>query len=137
MDLSAVGTDLSIYHIEAAIAATHASANSLEETNWQIIISLYDTLMRIQPSPVVALNRAIALAQDQGPGAGLLAIEGIEESERLVNYPFYHAAIGELELRRGSGDTARKHFQQAHKLARNASERRFYATRIESSDCRS
>src|SRR5437762_2053090 len=83
------------------------------------------------PAPVVALNRAIALAQRDGPEPGLAAIAAIADRDRLANYPFYHAALGELELRRGQGDAARGHFAAALALARNATERQFLAQRME------
>ena len=94
-------TELTPYHIEAAIAAVHATAPSLEQTDWNAIVGMYDRLMTVAPSPVVALNRAIAIAQRDGPAQGIAAIERIEDRERLEAYPFYPAALGELEARRG------------------------------------
>jgi len=131
LDLSATGTNLTEYHIEAAIAAVHASAESTGETDWAYIVSLYEILMSIRPSPVVALNRAIAVAQSEGPERGLQEIEKIAERDRLVRYPFYFAALGELELRRGMKQSAREHFQAALALGRNPMERRFFEGRIE------
>lgn len=81
--------------------------------------------MTIRPSPVVALNRAIAVAQRDGPDRGLEAIRVIVGHDRLVSYPFYYAALGELELRRSREASAREHFGAALALARNAMERRF------------
>jgi len=134
LERSAGGPDLTEYHLEAAIAAVHASAPRLEDTNWAQIVSLYDMLLAIRPSPVVALNRAIALAQRDGPEPGLAAIAAIADRDRLANYPFYHAALGELELRRGQGDAARGHFAAALALARNATERQFLAQRLQACD---
>jgi predicted RNA polymerase sigma factor len=102
----------------------------MEETNWQDIVSLYDTLMTIRPSPVVALNRAIAVAQNEGPERGLEEIRSIADHERLAEYPFYFAALGELEFRRGKHDTAREHFRAALALARNSMERHFFDQRV-------
>ena len=130
LERSATGSELSRFHVEAAIADVHAMARSVDETNWNQILALYDTLMTIAPSPVVALNRAIALAQLRGPLEGLAAIHAIKEADRLVRYPFYHAAQGELELRRRNGVTARKHFEAAIALARNPAERHFYSDRL-------
>ena len=130
LEASAAGDELSEYHVESGIAAIHAAAGRAEDTRWADIISLYDALMRIRPSPVVALNRAIAVSQEQGPTRGLAMIRAIEDHERLAAYPFYQAAIGELELRRGKTDVASKHFQAAHALARNEAERRFLLQRI-------
>jgi RNA polymerase sigma-70 factor (ECF subfamily) len=130
LDLSAIGLELSEYHVEAGIAAIHATARAIEETDWTGIVSLYGTLMTIRPSPIVALNRAIAVAQLQGPERGLEEVRAIAGSERLAAYPFYSAAIGELELRAGRHDTAREHFRAALALARNPMERRFLEQRL-------
>jgi transposase len=83
-----------------------------------------------RPSPVVALNRAIAIAQRDGPERGLEAIDAIEDRDRLAGYPFYPAALGELELRRGRHKIARKHFRAALALARNPMERRYLHQRV-------
>jgi RNA polymerase sigma-70 factor (ECF subfamily) len=130
LNLSATGPELTEYHVEAAIAWVHATAHRAEETNWGKIVSLYDTLMTIRPSPVVALNRAIAIAQYEGPRRGLEEIRGIDNAERLAAYPFYHAALGEFEFQGGSPETAREHFQAAVVLARNPMERRFLEQRV-------
>jgi RNA polymerase sigma-70 factor (ECF subfamily) len=130
LELSATGPELTDYHVEAAIAWVHATAGRAEETDWRKIISLYDTLMRIRPSPVAALNRAIAVAQHEGPERGLEEIRGIANSERLANYPFYHAALGEFEFQRGKPETAQENFRAALALARNPMERRFLEQRV-------
>jgi RNA polymerase sigma factor (sigma-70 family) len=130
LELSATGNELTQYHVEAAIASFHACAARLEDTDWETIVSLYDTLMRIRPSPIVALNRAIAVAQNQGPERGLEEIGSIADRDRLAAYPFYSAALGELELRRGRHEAALEHFQAALALARNPMERRFLAQRV-------
>jgi len=130
LEQSASGLELTEYHVEAAIAWVHASARRAEDTDWEQIVSLYDTLMAIRPSPVVALNRAIAVAQFEGPERGLEEIHAIKDSDRLSSYPFYSAAIGELELRSGKHDIARRHFEAALALARNPMERRFLEQRV-------
>jgi RNA polymerase sigma-70 factor (ECF subfamily) len=124
LELSAAGDELTPYHVESAIAAVHAQAPSAEQTDWDEIVSLYDVLMRIQPSPVVAFNRAVALAQRSGPARGLEEIARIKDRKRLKCYPFYHAAIAEFELRLGHAAEARDSFAEALKLARNPAERR-------------
>ena len=134
LELSAAGSELTEYHVEAAIASVHASALRAEDTNWDSIVSLYDTLMALHPSPIVALNRAIAVAHRDGPKRGLEAIGAIEDRDRLAAYPFYLAAIGELELRSGNYGAARQHFQAASTLARNSTERRFLDQRIAACD---
>ncbi|MBI3721031.1 MAG: hypothetical protein HY248_00630, partial [Fimbriimonas ginsengisoli] len=96
LELSATGSELTEYHVEAAMAAVHARALRAEDTDWGTIVSLYDTLMTIRPSPIVALNRAIAVAQKEGPERGLEEISSITDRDRLDAYPFYPAALGEL-----------------------------------------
>jgi RNA polymerase sigma-70 factor (ECF subfamily) len=130
LELSASGSTLTEYHLEAAIAAIHASAARMEETDWAAIVSLYDRLIALRPSPVVALNRAIAVAQNEGPERGLEEIRSIGDRDRLAAYPFHAAALGELELRRGRPERAREHFRQALALARNPMERRFLDRRL-------
>lgn len=129
LERSATGPAMTRYHVEAAIAAVHARATSVEETDWGAIVALYTSLMRIAPSPIVALNRAVAIAQRDGPESGLAAIETIAGREKLEEYPFYHAARAELELRRGNDVTAHGHFNAAIGVARNPEERRFYEKR--------
>jgi RNA polymerase sigma-70 factor (ECF subfamily) len=130
LELSASGTELTAYHIEAAIASVHATAQRAQDTDWSRIVSLYDSLMRINASPIVALNRAIAIAQRDGPERGLDAMKAISHLDRLAGYPFYPAALGELELRRGRGEQAREYFQEALARARNPMERRFFEQRL-------
>ena len=130
LDLSAAGDDLTVYHLEAAIAALHAKAPSTAETDWAGIVSIYDTLMKLQPSPVVALNRAVAISQRDGPARGLEEIARIQDRARLARYPFLHIALGELSLRLGRSDDAERSFGKAFGLARNLAERRFIAQRL-------
>jgi predicted RNA polymerase sigma factor len=134
LEESAVGQEITAYHLEAAIAAAHTAARTLDETDWRQIVSLYDRLMIITPSPVVALNRAIAVAHLDGADRGLDALLAIRDRERLANYPFYPAALGDLELRRGNRDAARTHFLAAVALARNETERSFLAKRAAACD---
>jgi RNA polymerase sigma factor (sigma-70 family) len=129
---SGTGTEVTDYHLEAGIAACHAAAGRAEETRWAEIVSLYDALMRVRPSPVVALNRAIAVAEWSGPRQGLAAIRDITDQTKLASYPFYWAAIGELELRAEDPVSAREHFGRARELARNDEERRFVDQRLAS-----
>ncbi len=131
LEQSAVGEQVSEYHVEAAIAWCHATAPSAQDTNWAQIVSLYDMLMAIRPSPVIALNRAIAIAQCEGPERGLAALHSIADSERLENYPFYPLALGEFEFQRGRHIAARGHFAMALPLARNTTEQKFIEQRIE------
>src|SRR5579864_3128090 len=130
LDLSANGSELSEYHVEAGIAAVHATAPSVESTNWVEIVSLYDTLMTIRPTSIVALNRAIAIGQLDGPKRGLEALRRIADAERLAKYPFYEAAFGEFELQSGRTQLAHQHFSAALALSRNPFERQFFGQRI-------
>ena len=130
LDASATGPDLSEYHVEAAIAWIHATAHRTEDTDWGQIVSLYDKLIVIRPSPVVALNRAIAIAQRDGPQRGREELFAIANSDRLNSYLFYHAALGEFELRLARHETAREHFRTALALARNPMERQFFEKRM-------
>jgi RNA polymerase sigma-70 factor (ECF subfamily) len=130
LERSATGAELSEYHVEAAIAAVHTRAKRPEDTDWGAIVRLYETLMKIRPSPVVALNRAIAIAQHEGPDRGLEEIRAIADGERLSSYPFYFAALGDLELRKHNPQSAREYFQAALKLARSPMERRFLEQRV-------
>jgi RNA polymerase sigma-70 factor (ECF subfamily) len=130
LELSADGAELTEYHVEAGIAAVHATAPTMLTTNWQEIVSLYDTLMTIRPTPIVALNRAIAVGQRDGADCGLRELRTIPDSDRLAKYPFYHAAFAEFELQNGQAENAIGHFEIALKLARNPMERQFFENRI-------
>jgi RNA polymerase sigma factor (sigma-70 family) len=130
LEHSAAGDELTAYHVEAAIAAAHAAATSVEETDWEQVVSLYDRLMTLAPSPVVALNRAIAIGERDGAERGIAELQAIEGRDRLEGYPFYPAAIGELELRRGDRERARTFFAAALAAARNPTERRFLERRV-------
>jgi RNA polymerase sigma-70 factor (ECF subfamily) len=134
MDHAAVGTELTEYHVEAAIAAAHVGAARAEDTPWATIVPLYDLLMTIRPSPVVALQRAIAIGEHEGPARGLDELAAIVDHERLDRYPFYEAAFGELELRLGRREVARAHFRVAMGLARSRSERRLLEQRMAACD---
>ena len=126
LEQAATGDELSRFHVEAGIAALHATATTAAATPWKEIVALYDTLLRLAPSPVVALNRAIALAELEGPARGLQAIDAIEGLEAYV---FFHAAKGELSARAGDMASARAHFACGISVARNAAERKFLERR--------
>ena len=130
LERAATGSVVSVYHLEAAIAAAHAMADKAEDTNWRAIVVLYDAMMAIAPSPVVALNRAIAVGQYEGPDRGLEALHEIADADRLQRYPFYPAALGEFERRRGDLAAAHAHFATAASLARSPAERKFLDRRV-------
>jgi RNA polymerase sigma-70 factor (ECF subfamily) len=127
---SARGEEATTYHVEAAIAAEHSSAPTLAQTNWAAIVGLYEKLMALAPSPVVALNRALAIAERDDAEGGLAALRAIEHSEWLARYPFFQAAFGELEQRRGRKAVAAAHFRAALAVARNEKERHFLEKRL-------
>jgi predicted RNA polymerase sigma factor len=129
LDRSAWGTELTQYHLEAAIASVHCSAVRADETDWVRLVWLYDELLRVQPSPVVALNRAIAVAQVDGAERGIEELKAIAQHDRLAPYPYYRAALAELEMRAGRMASAREHFEAAAALARNSRERKFLRSR--------
>jgi RNA polymerase sigma-70 factor (ECF subfamily) len=130
LDLAARGMEISPYHVEAAIAAVHARAARAQDTDWRLIVSFYDLLMRIRPSPVIALNRAIAISQAEGPQRGLEELRAHVDANSLPRYLFYPAALGEMELSLGKREDARVHFQSARDLARNDLERSFIDRRL-------
>ena len=108
----------------------HATAPTMNATDWEEIVSLYDRLMTIRPTPIVALNRAIAVGQREGADRGLNELCAIPNSKRLDKYPFYHAAFAEFELQNCQAENAIQHFELARKLARNPMEREFFENRI-------
>jgi len=134
LELSASGTAISAYHVEAAIASVHATAARTEDIDWRTIVSLYDQLMKMAPSPIVALNRDIAIAQADGPERGLAEVHAAVDGQRLSTYPFYPAALGEFELRLGRSAAAREHFRAARALTRNQMERHFIDQRLRACD---
>jgi RNA polymerase sigma-70 factor (ECF subfamily) len=116
--------------VEAAIAAQHALAPSVESTDWPAIVTLYDRLALLRPSPVVALNRAVAVGFARGPAAGLAEIDAIESLGRLDDYLFLSATRADLLRRAGRPREALPHYQRARELARNDPERRFFDRRL-------
>ena len=120
------------YALQAAIAAVHAEAPSSAATDWPQIIGLYDVLLRIEPSPVFALNRAVAVAMAHGPADGLALVETLLAQGELATYHFAHAARADLCRRLGRSDDARVSYQRALALAKQAPERRFLERRLQS-----
>ena len=118
------------YTIQAAIAAIHADAASAAATDWQQIVELYDMLLRIEPSPVVALNQAVAVAMRDGPAAGLELIDDILASGELADYHLAHAARADLCRRLGRTAEARESYERALALAKQEPERRFLQKRL-------
>lgn len=118
------------YALQAAIAAVHAEAENAEITDWEQIVALYGVLLRIEPSPVVELNRAVALAMRDGPETGLDIIEGILERGDLADYHLAHSARAELCRRLNRTEQARASYERALSLAQQEPERQFLERRL-------
>jgi RNA polymerase sigma-70 factor (ECF subfamily) len=122
------------YTLQAAIAAVHAQAPTAEVTNWERIVGLYDLLMRAEPSPVVELNRAVAVAMRNGPASGLELIDAILSRGDLLDYRLAHAARADLLRRMGQPVAAREAYACALELTRTEPERRFIKRRLDELD---
>ncbi len=116
------------YQIQAAIAAVHSDAPTAADTDWSQILALYDQLNAIAPTPVVALNRAVAVGELQGPAAALAEVDRLE----LPTYHLFHATRADLLARLGRADDARAAYERALELATNEAERAFLAARLSS-----
>lgn len=128
--LAASGDNASEYHLQAAISACHCAATDDASTDWPRICSLYDDLARISSSPVVLLNRAVAVAKVHGPDRAIREIQHITGGGSLRNYPPAHAVLGDLEARRSRPAAAAAHFKLALAHASTAPERSLFASRL-------
>ena len=129
---SADGEEISEFHLQAGIAYCHCTAASYETTDWQRILTLYDILVETNSSPVVALNRAVAISRVRGPAAGLNAVELIPDRATLELYYLLHAVVAQFHFDLGNFGEAAKHFQRAQTLAGVRSEQEFLANRLRS-----
>ena len=120
---AALGRPLGPYALQAAIAACHARARTAEETDWLKIVALYDALVELTGSPVVELNRAVAVGMAEGPAAGLALLEALAGGTRLEGYHLLFAVRGDLLERVGRRAEARAEFERAAGLTRNERER--------------
>ncbi|SDK66097.1 RNA polymerase sigma factor [Microbulbifer yueqingensis] len=118
------------YTLQAAIAAVHAEADSVEATDWPQIVGLYDALLALTPSPVIELNRAVAVAMRDGPGEGLRLIDTLLARGALTDYHLSHAARADLHRRLGRKDEARAAYQRALELVQQGPEQRFLTRRL-------
>lgn len=136
LDRSAEGDEFTDYHLQAAIAGCHAATAHYDLTDWSEIVRLYDLLAEINPSPVIALNRAVAIAKQQGPEAGIQAIEAVADHPALQHYYLLPATLGELWTEIGDRRRAAGFYRQA--LDQNCSEpeRRFLAERLKATQGR-
>ena len=119
------------YALQAAIAACHARAAKPEQTDWPRIAALYDALAQAAPSPVVELNRAVAVGMAFGPAAGLEIIDALQDDKSLRNYQWLPSVRGDLLAKLGRHDEARAEFERAAELAGNARERELLLARAE------
>jgi RNA polymerase sigma-70 factor (ECF subfamily) len=126
----AIGGSVGPFAVQAAIAAVHCRSARAEDTDWREIVSLYDFLEGLQPSPIVRLNRAVAVAMVDGPEAALELIDEVSQGGELENYHLLHATRAELLRRTGSFEEAAKNYARALALATNNSERRFLERRL-------
>src|SRR5256884_6418255 len=118
------------YTLQAAIAAVHAQAESAAATDWRQIVALYDRLLRIHPSPLVQLNRAVAIAMCDGPEAGLTQIDVVLEQGELANYYLAHSARADMYRRLGRTAEAPSSYERALALTQQEPERQFLQERI-------
>lgn len=127
---SAEGTVISSFHLDAAIAYHHCTAKSYADTDWPAILRLYDALLTLHRSPVYLLNRAIVVAQIEGPQAGIRALEDAGQDAALRHYHWFDAALGELYRRAGDLDRARKHLTAAREKTRSPHDRELIDRRL-------
>jgi predicted RNA polymerase sigma factor len=125
-----LATDSGPLALQAAIAACHARARSMDETDWHAILALYDALVAIEPNPVIRLNRAVALAEARGAEAALPLVDALLAEGDLARYHLLHATRGELLARAGRKEEALGALALAAELAATAPERRFLENRI-------
>ena len=127
---SAAGEELTEYHLQAGIAACHCAAKDFESTDWRQILSLYDRLVEFDDSPVIALNRAVVIANIHGPTAGLDAVAAIQNREKLESYYLLYAVLGELEAQSNDPLAAAGYFRRSLQLAETKSEQVFLSERF-------
>ena len=119
------------YALQAAIVACHARARTAAETDWERIVLLYDALLQISPSPIVELNRAVAVAMAQGPAAGLAALDALDPAATLTGYHLLHSVRGDLLLKLGRFTEAREEIQRAIAMTENKREQEFAVRKAE------
>jgi len=118
------------YTLQAAIAAVHAEADAVQQTDWPQIVALYDRLLALEPSPVIRLNRAVAVAMRDGPAVGLALIDGIEQDEGLTDYYWFYSTRADLNRRLGNFAEADAAYRKALSLTSSEPERRFLEKRL-------
>lgn len=130
LERSACGVEISMYHLEAGIAACHATASDYAHTDWKQIVNLYDQLVAKNQSPVIALNRAVAISMLHGPESGLKAVEQLALDPAFSRYHLYYATLAEFNMRQGNLEEAARFYERAISLAGNETERRFLEQKL-------
>ncbi|MDJ1506596.1 RNA polymerase sigma factor [Xanthocytophaga agilis] len=130
LDAAAEGGELSRYHLEAGIAYEHSNAETYDMIDWDNIVYLYNLLYQLYPSPIVALNRAIAIGETEGARAGLEAIEDIPDKDALKEFYLFPATLGEFYKQLGQADIARTHLEEALSLTQSEVEKSLLRSKI-------
>jgi RNA polymerase sigma factor (sigma-70 family) len=133
---SAAGEELTRYHLQAGIAACHCAAEDYDSTDWRQILAIYDRLLAFDDSPIIALNRAVAVANIHGPAAGISAVEAIRNRAQLDSYYLLYAVLGDFETRLDNFAAAAGYFRQALELTELKSEQLFLSNRIQACEAR-
>jgi RNA polymerase sigma-70 factor (ECF subfamily) len=133
---SAAGHELTAYHLQAAIASCHCAAPTYDATDWSRILQLYDRLIELDDSPVIALNRAVAVAELRGPQAGLDNLLGIHGKQSLASYHLFHAVLAEFQMQLTDYTSAASHLQKAIHLTEIESERQLLQSRLRECESR-
>ena len=132
LNKSTSGSDISVYHLESAIAAEHCMAPSFQHTNWNRLLLMYDMLLKVKPSPIVQLNRAVVIAELGNIASAIESILGIEKIEHLISAHYiYSAVLGDLYKRLSDSVRASAYLQQAHDLTNSAAEKKLIREKME------
>ena len=131
MAQSTAGDEISEYHLQACIAACHCAAKDYDSTDWPRILSLYDRLIEMNDSPVIVLNRAVAVANVHGPRAGIEAVEAIRNQQELNSYYLLYAVLGEFEADLNNKEAASNYFRKSLELTTIKSEQMFMSKKLE------
>ena len=130
MNKAAFGNSISTYHLEAAIAYEHCSAESFSETNWKQILLYYEMLCKISSSPILEMNKAVAVMQVHGSAAALSTLENIADKKKMETFYLYHSLLGEIYSRLHNSAEAKKHFEKAILLTRSEPEKKILKEKI-------
>ena len=130
MNKAAFGNEVSTYHLEAAIAYEHCMAEKFEQTNWKRILTCYDWLCNIAPSPVTELNKAIAVMQVMGGAAALQILNKINDTKKMESWYLYYGVLGEIYSRLNDQELAKKNYEMAFKLTQSSAEKRMLRNKI-------